>query len=202
MDLTANYNLGKPLGTEDYDVGVPNANMDIIDGLLKARADGETALDGRVDALDGRVDALEGDSGTSIHHAVLIASAAQSIPNTTDTKIAFPTTPHSIFGCTYSDADDEVTITVAGLYHLTGSVGFVANTTNGRYCSININGSTIAESSQNGDPGTFNITNVSAFRRLAVNDKVTLEATQNSGAALLTTSDNGRTQLGLARLGA
>ena len=195
MDLTANYSLGKPLGTEDYDIGVPNANMDIIDGLLKARADGEAAL-------DGRVDALEGGSGTSIHHAVLIASAAQSIPNTTDTKIAFPTTPHSIFGCTYSDADDEVTITVAGLYHLTGSVGFVANTTNGRYCSININGSTIAESSQNGDPGTFNITNVSAFRRLAVNDKVTLEATQNSGAALLTTSDNGRTQLGLARLGA
>ena len=195
MDLTANYSLGKPLGTEDYDIGVPNANMDIIDGLLKARADGEAAL-------DGRVDALEGGSGTSIHHAVLIASAAQSIPNTTDTKIAFPTTPHSIFGCTYSDADDEVTITVAGLYHLIGSVGFVANTTNGRYCSINVNNSTIAESSQNGDPGTFNITNVSAFRRLAVNDKVTLEATQNSGAALLTTSDNGRTQLGLARLGA
>lgn len=195
MDLTANYSLGKPLGTEDYDIGVPNANMDIIDGLLKARADGEAAL-------DGRVDALEGGSGTSIHHAVLIASAAQSIPNTTDTKIVFPTTPHSIFGCTYSDANDEVTITVAGLYHLTGSVGFVANTTNGRYCSINVNNSTIAESSQNGDPGTFNITNVSAFRRLAVNDKVTLEATQNSGAALLTTSDNGRTQLGLARLGA
>ena len=195
MDLTANYGLGKPLGTEDYDIGVPNANMDIIDAQLKARADGEIAL-------DGRVDALEGGSGTSIHHAVLIASADQSIPNTTDTKIVFPTTPHSIFGCTYSDADDEVTITVAGLYHLTGSVGFVANTTNGRYCSININGSTIAESSQNGDPGTFNITNVSAFRRLAVNDKVTLEATQNSGAALLTTSDNGRTQLGLARLGA
>jgi len=195
MDLTANYGLGKPLGTEDYDIGVPNANMDIIDAQLKARADGEVAL-------DGRVDALEGGGGSSIHHAVLIASAAQSIPNTTDTKIVFPTTPHSIFGCTYSDADDEVTITVAGLYHLTGSVGFVANTTNGRYCSININGSTIAESSQNGDPGTFNITNVSAFRRLAVNDKVTLEATQNSGAALLTTSDNGRTQLGLARLGA
>ena len=195
MDLTANYSLGKPLGTEDYDIGVPNANMDIIDGLLKARADGEAAL-------DGRVDALEGGSGTSIHHAVLIASAAQSIPNTTDTKIVFPTTPHSIFGCTYSDANDEVTITVAGLYHLIGSVGFVANTTNGRYCSINVNNSTIAESSQNGDPGTFNITNVSAFRRLAVNDKVTLEATQNSGAALLTTSDNGRTQLGLARLGA
>ena len=195
MDLTANYSLGKPLGTEDYDIGVPNANMDIIDAQLKARADGEVAL-------DGRVDALEGGSGTSIHHAVLIASAAQSIPNTTDTKIVFPTTPHSIFGCTYSDANDEVTITVAGLYHLTGSVGFVANTTNGRYCSININGSTIAESSQNGDPGTFNITNVSAFRLLAVNDKVTLEATQNSGAALLTTSDNGRTQLGLARLGA
>ena len=195
MDLTANYSLGKPLGTEDYDIGVPNANMDIIDAQLKARADGEVAL-------DGRVDALEGGSGTSIHHAVLIASAAQSIPNTTDTKIVFPTTPHSIFGCTYSDANDEVTITVAGLYHLTGSVGFVANTTNGRYCSINVNNSTIAESSQNGDPGTFNITNVSAFRRLAVNDKVTLEATQNSGAALLTTSDNGRTQLGLARLGA
>ena len=195
MDLTANYGLGKPLGTEDYDIGVPNANMDIIDAQLKARADGEVAL-------DGRVDALEGGSGTSIHNAVLIASAAQSIPNTTDTKIVFPTTPHSIFGCTYSDANDEVTITVAGLYHLTGSVGFVANTTNGRYCSINVNNSTIAESSQNGDPGTFNITNVSAFRRLAVNDKVTLEATQNSGAALLTTSDNGRTQLGLARLGA
>ena len=195
MDLTANYSLGKPLGTEDYDIGVPNANMDIIDGLLKARADGEAAL-------DGRVDALEGGSGTSIHHAVLIASAAQSIPNTTDTKIVFPITPHSIFGCTYSDANDEVTITVAGLYHLIGSVGFVANTTNGRYCSINVNNSTIAESSQNGDPGKFTITNVSAFRRLAVNDKVTLEATQNSGAALLTTSDNGRTQLGLARLGA
>lgn len=36
---TANYNLTKPDVNENYDIGVPNANMDIIDTQLKANAD-------------------------------------------------------------------------------------------------------------------------------------------------------------------
>lgn len=36
---TPNYNLVKPLGTEMYDIGVPNGNMDIIDAQMKQNAD-------------------------------------------------------------------------------------------------------------------------------------------------------------------
>lgn len=40
---TTNYNLTKPLGTENYNVEDQNGNMDIIDGQLKANADAAAA---------------------------------------------------------------------------------------------------------------------------------------------------------------
>ncbi|UZQ49871.1 hypothetical protein [Clostridium kluyveri] len=39
---TTNYNLIKPLGTENYDVENDNSNMDIIDAQLKTNADNIT----------------------------------------------------------------------------------------------------------------------------------------------------------------
>ena len=58
MDLTPNYGLGKPLVGENYDVGVPNANMDIIDATLKSHADSiensGTSIDARLDVLEAK----------------------------------------------------------------------------------------------------------------------------------------------------
>lgn len=45
MDLTTNYSLGKPLPGENYDIVVPNANMDSIDATLKDAFD---QIDARV----------------------------------------------------------------------------------------------------------------------------------------------------------
>ena len=42
-DKTTNYNLDKPLETENYDVAVPNANMDKIDAQMKTNADAAAA---------------------------------------------------------------------------------------------------------------------------------------------------------------
>lgn len=44
MDKTPNYNLGKPLATEMYDIGVFNANADAIDSALKALDDRDGLL--------------------------------------------------------------------------------------------------------------------------------------------------------------
>lgn len=53
---TPNYGLVKPAGGENYDVAVPNANMDTIDTALEA-------LDGRVDDLEV-TGLVNGDGGT------------------------------------------------------------------------------------------------------------------------------------------
>lgn len=51
-DLTANYNLTKPEGTENYSVPIVNANNDIIDTEIKARADEIAAHENRLDFLE------------------------------------------------------------------------------------------------------------------------------------------------------
>lgn len=190
MDLTANYSLGKPLGTEDYDIGVPNANMDIIDAQLKARADGEVALDGRVDALEGA-----GPSTTVNHHCLLIASAAQTITHNTGTKVTFGATPESITGCTYSDASDEITIVKPGLYLLIGSVGWVANASGLRYTTIDVNGSGVKSASGPSATGGFTAYTATTVKKLILNDKITLNCTQFSGGNLDTSAGNSRTKL-------
>ena len=190
MDLTANYGLGKPLGTEDYDIGVPNANMDIIDGLLKARADGEVALDGRVDALEGA-----GPSTTINDHCLLIAGGAQTITHNTGTKITFGATPSSISGCTYSDANDEITIVKPGLYLMVGSVGWAANASGLRYTTIDVNGSSDASVGGPSATGGFTAYSVSKIKKLVLNDKITLNCTQFSGGNLDTSAGNSRTKL-------
>lgn len=40
---TTNYNLTKPASTDNYDIAVPNANMDIIDATLKGLSDGKAS---------------------------------------------------------------------------------------------------------------------------------------------------------------
>lgn len=194
MNLTANYNLGKPLGTEDYDVGVPNANMDIIDAQLKARADGEASLDGRVDALEG------GGSSTISDHCCLVASASQTIPHNTGTKVTFGPTPESISGCTYSDANDEITIVKPGLYLLIGSVGWVANASGLRYTTIDLNGSSLRSAGGPSATGGFTAYATSTIKKLVLNDKITLNCTQFSGGNLDTSVGNNRTKLEVIRL--
>jgi hypothetical protein len=43
--FSANYNLTLPIGSEDYDIAVVNANNVIIDTALKAQSDGIVALE-------------------------------------------------------------------------------------------------------------------------------------------------------------
>jgi hypothetical protein len=182
MNLTTLLGLGKPLVGENYDIAVPNNNMDLIDAAVAADRASIASLDTDL---------------SKPHHAVLIASAGQSIPNTTATKVQFPAVPHSIFGCTYSDANDEITIVRAGLYQINASVGYTANATSVRYASIQQNATTICVGGATGATGGFQTAAVSILHKLAVNDVISLETTQFSGGALSTSASSDRTQLSL-----
>lgn len=59
MDLTPNYNLKKPLGTENYDVATQNQNMDAIDAAIKAAADAAAAAETPIGA-QAKADAAGG----------------------------------------------------------------------------------------------------------------------------------------------
>ena len=66
MDLSTHYGLGKPLPGENYDVTVPNANMDKIDGELKSLNDKHTATDFKITLnLTGTTDA---DGYVTVNH--------------------------------------------------------------------------------------------------------------------------------------
>lgn len=58
MNYTTNYELKKPAGTDFYDIGNENDNMDILDRVIKELDDDFTALETRVDTLAGNLTAL------------------------------------------------------------------------------------------------------------------------------------------------
>ena len=60
---TSNYQLTKPLASEKYDVGVQNANMDIIDIEMKANADLAASKQDKLNAGSGL-----SITGTTINH--------------------------------------------------------------------------------------------------------------------------------------
>lgn len=176
MDLTANYSLGKPLGTEDYDVSVPNANMDIIDGVLKS-------LDNRIGPLEVRprcrIRAASAQAYTTNVPAV-VDMAGGTVDYDTDTMADL--------------ANDRITIKTAGWYMFTGKGIFAYNATGNRFTIIEKNGNGIAEHrhASTRDSNTVYKTLVTTEPILcAINDHITLKLSQTSGGSLSTAESDG-----------
>lgn len=76
---TQNYNLVKPLVTENYDIGVQNGNMDIIDAELAKRIGKTTAAMTLYVRTDGN-DANDGSANNSANAIKTIQSAIDRLP--------------------------------------------------------------------------------------------------------------------------
>lgn len=114
-------------------------------------------------------------------------NAAQSIPNTTETVLAFNTERFDTAGGAADTQHDTVTnnsrltCKYAGIYQITGNAEWASSPTS---CSINIrlNGTTkIGRTFVTADNRTMS---VSTLYQLAVNDYVELTVNQNSGAGV------------------
>jgi len=81
-NYTTNSNLEKPLQTEFYNVDVPNANMDIIDGALKEHTDDITALESG--KRDKTVQIVAADIATNAVETAKIKDGAVSTPKIAD----------------------------------------------------------------------------------------------------------------------
>ena len=119
-----------------------------------------------------------------------------SIPNTTLVPLRFSTVLYEDGGANYNPGTGEYTITVAGVYTITGSILWntfsAPGTTTLLY--LTINGTFETESAANTGTGTFFSQNVTYSKRLNAGDIVRFSAYQNSGATQnLTTTFFGQT---------
>jgi hypothetical protein len=151
---------------------------------------------------------INGDNSLWICRATR-ASGTQSLANNTDTKIALDTAsstattnsydPHSWF----SDADDNIVIGQSGVYNIQGAVGFAANATSRRGMALLVNGSVVASTQVAASPANETSLSISTNLYLDVGDTVQMNARQNSGGALNTSTLAGAYPvLSVARVGA
>ncbi len=151
---------------------------------------------------------INGDNSLWICRATR-ASGTQSLANNTDTKIALDTAsstattnsydPHSWF----SDADDNIVIGQSGVYNIQGAVGFAANATSRRGMTLLVNGSVVASTQVAASPANETSLSISTNLYLDVGDTVQMNARQNSGGALNTSTLAGAYPvLSVARVGA
>ena len=137
--------------------------------------------------------AAQAATGNHTHSDIRVRaynSAAISIPNNTETALTFDSerwdtdTMHSTVSNT-----GRLTATTAGQYVISANIGFAANATGYRYCTIRLNGVTpIASHAAVGFSNDTNYFNLSTTYNLAATDYVDIVVFQNSGAALNVTS--------------
>ena len=118
--------------------------------------------------------------GARVYHSVV-----QSIPNATDTVIAFDSEDYdtdTIHDCVTNNS--RLTCKTAGKYAFVGIIRFVSNATGFRIARVKKNGTDVALLSTNATNG--DCTNIEAVGivNLAVNEYLQLYCYQNSGGAL------------------
>lgn len=122
---------------------------------------------------------------------VVYATATQTLTTGTITIIAFDTEESTGFlGDPFSEASlaaETITVSVAGIYTIIGTIAYAAGATGFRQASIYING-TEAQTQRlpaAAAGGTFGVTAVGTFK-LNANDVITLRGQQTQGANLAT----------------
>lgn len=150
------------------------------------------------------------DGANSEYVARIRNSAAQSIPNNTDTKLVFNTASSTPASDSYdpngwfNDANDSIDIGQDGFYCITANVSFAANATGRRAVTLVLNGTGISSVvfSASSSSGTNLVSTTNMY--LFAGDQVTVNGFQNSGGALNTTvqASGAFTALSVARIGA
>jgi hypothetical protein len=113
-------------------------------------------------------------------------SAAQSIPNSTQTNLSFNTERYNNGGMHSTISNNSrITAQKAGVYVITGNVEFASNATGMRVVGVILNGATpMAEVRIPAVNGNTTILSVSTLLHMAINDYVELFVYQDSGGAL------------------
>jgi hypothetical protein len=166
---------------------------------------GSTTL-GKVQ-VDGDL-VIDGDNSLWICRATR-ASGTQSLLNNTDTRILLDTASSTPTAASYDpdgwfdNANDQIVIGKAGVYNITGCVGFAANATSRRSLTLLVNSAAVAATQLPASPANETSLAISTNMYLAVGDTVTMNSRQNSGGALNTSTLSGAYPvLSVARVGA
>ena len=114
-------------------------------------------------------------------------SGTQSIPNTTRTAVTFDSERYDTNNMHSTSVNtNRITVNTAGLYMISGHVGFSTSTVGFRIAYIIVNGTLqIAIQSTNVRTDGFLDMSVATTWKAAVNDYFTLEVYQSSGGAQL-----------------
>jgi len=180
---TTNYGLTKPATTDNYDIAVPNANMDIIDTQMKATADGVTAITG------GTTAAAKADKLTTARaiSATGDATGSTSFDGSANASMALTLAASGATAGTYKsvtvDAKGRVTAgtnpTTAAGYGITDAVVKVASCSN---TAITTTSQTTVLTYTPSAQGNFNINTYVRDVTAATTIDVELTYTDNGGS--------------------
>lgn len=129
-------------------------------------------------------------------------NAAQSVPNNTWTDLDFTSrTDTASVGVTLTNSG--MTFVVPGLYMVTASVDFVANSTGQRHARLMVNGTTVWHGNGHDAAAGSDVTRLHAdgIIKAAAGDTLTVNALQTSGGALNTQIGVGYCQLRVVWVG-
>lgn len=176
-DLTGNY------PGPDIKAGAVNSSK-IQDGEVKTSdLDNQAVTAGKIGVLPA---------------AQIFQTNAQSIPNNTYTTIQIPDNPANTSFDTdnMTTAANQIIAKTAGYYRIDGLIEFGASTSGSRGIALQKNGGNIALNFQRpSDIFNLGFSQASTLVKLNVGDVITMQAFQNSGAALNTVTGVSSTAL-------
>lgn len=149
--------------------------------------------------------ALAGSAKTVTPYAKANNASGQSIPNDTPTVVALPTESSDNDGIHDTVTNNSrLVCRTAGVYLITGQLGFAANSTGIRRAAILVNGSAVGslQGHQAAPSPSADYSNVSEVVELAVGDYVELQAYQTSGGALSLVTSTIACELSMVKIGA
>ena len=144
---------------------------------------GETAAN--ADSLDGLDSTAFVRSDVELPHARALQTATQSIPSTSVTEVSKVNLQALEFGSGLTLANNELTVTRAGVYSVTGSITLSGNGTGGRSLLLTKEGTTLgARDVVQAAPSAFGPTahSVTTLARFNVGDRIAMFGGQSSGA--------------------
>lgn len=182
--------------------------FNLTDGMLY-RYDGANWV--AFDATGGGLLSIGSDAPAKSHEARYFATAAQSIPNVTDTKVQFPNVFNSSNDITPSGAGNtDFLLNRGGVWHISASLRYVPVGTPGTFerhlflqTGTTFNTANRFAFATEGNPGTTSAISLHAAAtiRVAAGTSVFAAAFQNTGGAVNTDPVSGVSVYGMVNIG-
>lgn len=185
---TPNYNLTKPLQTENYNVDVFNNNADIIDSKIKENNDKILLNSNDIINLKNMNE-----------YAEYTINAAATIPNDTSYDLILNSVIKSDNGNTEL-IGGNIKINKSGNYEIIFSSIFQASSTGVRKNSIKKNSSIVKETSISPNSGDT-VSQIITLLNLSQNDLISASVYQNSGSSLNCANDSRYLYFQIRRVG-